>query len=131
MKSLSFDKILRYIAVILGFQASAFFLFFLISEGAADLIEAKFRILPLFLMMIYTVAGFVMAIIKAVRGGLIMVSGGLIMCVYLLFMGGASEYQMALIYGLPFIIPGSVFYYLGRKKASTPSSQNIYSEPVA
>jgi hypothetical protein len=118
-------KILRYIAVILGFQASAFFLFFLIFEGAADLLEAKFRILPLFLMMIYTVTGFVLAITKAGRGGFIMVSGGAIMAVYLLFMGGIGEYKMALIYGLPFIIPGSVFYYLGRKKSSAPAQQNI------
>jgi hypothetical protein len=110
-------KILRYIAVILGFQASAFFLFFLIAEGGADLFEAKFRILPLLFMMIYAVVGFVLAITKAGRGGLIMISGGLIMAVYLLFMGGVGEYKMALIYGLPFIIPGFIFYYLGKRKA--------------
>lgn len=125
MVKMNADKILRYLAVILGFQASAFFLFFLITEGVADLFEAKFRILPLMLMMIYSVVGFVFAITKAGKGGLVMVSAGIIMAVYLLFVGGAGEYKMALIFGLPFIIPGSIFYYLGKRKAKSQTDNNL------
>lgn len=104
-------KILRYIALILGFQASAFFLFFLIAEGGADLIEGKFRVFPIMLMMILSVAGFIWAVSKPLKGSLVMIAGGTIMAIYLIILGGISELTMALIYGLPFIIPGLLFYY--------------------
>jgi len=51
------SRILHYIALILGFQASAFFLFFLISDGVADLFDGKFSVIPILIMMIFTVFG--------------------------------------------------------------------------
>jgi len=51
------NKILHYIALILGFQASAFFLFFLISDGVADLFNGKFSVIPILILMILTVIG--------------------------------------------------------------------------
>jgi len=67
------------------------------------------------LMMLYTVGGFVLSVKKPLKGSIIMISGGLIMAIYLLIIGGFDEIQMAMIYGLPFIIPGILFYYTAGK----------------
>lgn len=112
-------KILHYIALILGFQASAFFLFFLISEGVGSLIAGKIGIIPILIMMLISIGGFVWSVIKPVPGPLIMISGGLLMAIYLLFIGGISEYKMALIYGLPFILPGILLHFTSKRKLVT------------
>jgi hypothetical protein len=112
-------RILHYLALILGFQASAFFLFFLISDGVADLFEGKYSVIPILIMMIFTVIGYFWAISKPKSGSLIMISGGVVMALYLIMLGGIVGIKMAMIYGLPFIIPGLIFYFVGgREKES-------------
>lgn len=113
---MNISKILHYLALILGFQASAFFLFFLIAEGGANLIEGKISVIPFMIMMILSVGGYAYALWKPKTGALIMISGGLVMSVYLLSLGGISEIKMSLIFGLPFIIPGLIFYFIGTKE---------------
>jgi hypothetical protein len=108
-------KILHYLALIFGFQASAFFTFFLIAEGGANMIEGKPSVLPILSMMIFAVAGYIWALSKPKKGSLVMISGGIIMAIYLLFIGGPGELKMSLIYGLPFIIPGLIFYFTAHK----------------
>lgn len=108
-------KVLHYIALIFGFQASAFFTFFLIAEGGADLLDGKPAVIPILSMMVLAVGGYIWAISKPRKGSLLMITGGIIMAVYLLFIGGASEFKMAMIYGLPFIIPGLIFYFTANK----------------
>lgn len=114
-------KILHYLALILGFQASAFFMFFLISDGVGDLFDGKYSVIPILIMMIFTVIGYIWALSKPRLGSLIMISGGLIMAIYLIFLGGIVGIRMALIYGLPFIIPGLIFYFVSDKY---PESQH-------
>jgi len=65
------------------------------------------------------VGGFIWAVLKPGPGPTIMISGGLIMAIYLLFVGGIDEYKMALIYGLPFIIPGVILYFTSMSKPIT------------
>lgn len=108
-------KLLHYIALILGFQVSIFFLFFLIADSITDLGEGKFNVIPILLMMILAVGGFVWSVTKPAKGGLVMIAGGLVMVVFLLIMGGIGEWQMALIFGLPFILPGLVFIFTANK----------------
>jgi hypothetical protein len=116
-------RILHYIALILGFQASAFFLFFLISDGVADLFDGKFSVIPILIMMIFTVIGYIWAISKPKLGSLIMISGGVVMALYLIMLGGIIGIKMALIYGLPFIIPGLIFYFVSKRDIE--SEQNV------
>lgn len=110
------SRILHYIALILGFQASAFFLFFLISDGVADLFNGKYSVIPILIMMIFTVIGYIWAISKPKLGSLIMISGGVVMALYLIMLGGIVGIKMALIYSLPFIIPGLIFYFVGKNE---------------
>lgn len=118
LNTMNATRILHYIALILGFQVSAFFLFFLIAEGGADLIEGKIRVIPILILMAVSVGGFIWAVSKPGPGPLIMISGGLLMAIYLLFAGGIGEYKMAFIYGLPFIIPGLIFYFTSDKNSA-------------
>ena len=112
---MNLSKVVHYFAVLGGFLASAFFMFFLILDGSFYLIEGKFSVIPILLLMMFTVGGYVMEILNPGKGCWLMIAGGLIMAVYLLMIGGISEFQMALIFGLPFIIPGGLFYYLSKK----------------
>jgi len=66
--------------------------------------------------MIFTVIGYVWALSKPKQGSLIMISGGVVMAIYLLFLGGLIGIKMAMIYGLPFIIPGLIFYFFGNSE---------------
>lgn len=119
------SKILHYIALILGFQASAFFLFFLISDGVGDLIDGKYSVIPILIMMIFTVIGYIWALSKPKLGSLIMISGGVVMVLYLIFLGGVVGIKMALIYGLPFIIPGLIFYFVGNTETGSHQDNDI------
>jgi hypothetical protein len=116
-------KILHYLALILGFQASAFFLFFLIAEGGSNLFEGKYRVIPILVLMIVSVAGYILAISKPKPGSVIMILGGLAMAFYLLVIGGVNETVMALAFGLPFIIPGIIVYLTGDIAITTTRPQ--------
>lgn len=122
---MNISKILHYIALILGFQASAFFLFFLISDGVGDLIDGKFSVIPILIMMIFTIIGYVWAFSKPKLGSVIMISGGVVMALYLIFLGGVVGIKMALIYGLPFIIPGLIFYFVGNTETESHQDNDI------
>lgn len=109
-------KIVRYTALILGFQASFFFTFFLISEGIADLFGGKISVIPIIILMILSVAGYIWAVSHSLKGSMMMIIGGMALVIYLLIIAGIGEYKMALIFGLPFIMPGLLFYYTGAGK---------------
>jgi hypothetical protein len=116
IRAMNLTKFFYYLAVIVGFQASVFFIFILITDASGFLIEGKTGVIPILLMMVFTVGGYVLTFSKQIQGSLIMISGGFIMAVYLIFLGGIGEYQMALIFGLPFIIPGLIFYFTSNRK---------------
>jgi hypothetical protein len=111
------SKILHYLALIIGFQVSLFYTFFLIADGVTNLFEGKAAVIPIMILMMISVGGYVLAISNPRKGGIVMIAGGIFMMVYLLIIGGLSEFKMALIYGLPFIFPGLVLFF-NRQKGS-------------
>ena len=112
---MNMPKVLHYFALVFGFLTSAFFLVFLIPEGLAYLFEGFTSVIPILLMIIFSVGGFVWEIMKPGKGSLCMFMGGVIMAVYLLFLSGIGEFQMALIFGMPFMIPGLIIYLASKK----------------
>lgn len=110
------SRILHYLALILGFQVSLFFTLFLIADGGAGLIEGKTAVLPILILMIISVGGYILALSNPQKGGMVMIAGGLLMMVYLLIIGGIAEYKMSFIYGMPFIFPGLVLFFNRRKE---------------
>jgi hypothetical protein len=111
------SKILHYLALIIGFQVSLFFTFFLIADGVTDLIEGKAAVIPIMVLMIISVGGYILAISNPKRGGIVMIAGGVFMVVYLLIISGLGEFKMSLIFGLPFIFPGLVLFFNRQKRS--------------
>jgi hypothetical protein len=99
----------------MGFFPAVFFLFFLIGEGLAQLFSGQFSVIPILLMMIITVSGYILSWKREFAGGLIMILGGLVMGIYLLIITGFSGGVMAVYYSLPFIIPGMLFLFSSRQ----------------
>lgn len=109
-------KILHYAALLLGFQVSVFFTFFLIAGAAADLLEGKIAVIPVMIIMISAVVGYIWAVSSPYKGSLLMIAGGIVLGIYLLIVGGLSEVGMSLVFALPFIVPGTLFYLSAYKK---------------
>lgn len=105
------DKILGYTGIVLGMLSSAFFLVFLIGEGLVDLIDGKTGVIPIMVLILFTVGGYILSFFKRRTGAIIMIGGAIAMSLYLLFSGGISEYKMALIFAFQFLIPGILLYY--------------------
>jgi hypothetical protein len=114
MAKLSSYNIIRFIALAIGFIPSAFFLTFLIGEGLAELADGKLAVIPILTMMILTVSGYILAWKRPRIGGIIMVSGGLIMGIYLIVSSGFTDGLFSVFYSFPFIIPGILFMLLRR-----------------
>ncbi len=121
MARLSRISVVRILALALGFLPAAFFLLFLLGEGFAELIDGKTGVIPIVLMMLFTVSGYILAWKRPQMGGIIMISGGFVMGIYLLITGGVGEWQMALAYSVPFMLPGFLFTLL--KKLRTDLSK--------
>ncbi len=99
-------KVVQIIALALGFLPSAFFLIFLIGAGFTELTDGKLGVIPILALMLITVSGYILAWKRPRNGGIIMLIGGVIMGFYLIARGGMLEWDIAVLYSLPFIIPG-------------------------
>jgi hypothetical protein len=115
LKEFTFNKLLYYTTLMLGMVISAFFSVFLISNCIGAIVEGKFRVIPVLLLMSAPIAGYIWTFLKPKRGGLVMITGGFVLTVYLLFLGGFSEINMALIFGLPFIAPGFIYFFYWKR----------------
>lgn len=104
-------KALRFSAQLIGFQLSAFFLFFLIGEGAAGFLEGKFKSFFLVILMLSAIGGFIFALKNPKLGAFVMISSSILMGIYLLILAEFSEWKMSVLFGLPFIIIGILFYF--------------------
>ncbi len=98
--------ILHVLALVLGFLPSLFFLLFLIGDGFIEILDGKLGVIPILIMMLLTVSGYVLAWKRQKKGGMVMIAGGVIMGIYLLISGGFPGWQMALLFSLPFVLPG-------------------------
>jgi len=104
-------RILHYGALVTGLLVSIFFTLFLVPESVAGLIGGKFYSIPILFIMLASVGGYIWSVTNPAKGGIVMISGGLIMTVYLIIAGGFEGLGMGPIFGLPFIIPGLLFYF--------------------
>ncbi len=104
-------KVLHYSALVLGMMASTFYALFLVTGALSSLLEGKAEIIPMLILMILAVAAYFWAVKNPRKGGLAMITGGLIMSTYLFIISGIEGLEMALIFGSPFIIPGLIFYF--------------------
>lgn len=114
MKLPSLHSSLQYSAMAIGSLASLFFVLFLVGEGVGDLLDGKTGAIPIIIMILFTVAGFVVSWFRTRRGAVIMITGALVMGVYLLIIGDKGNVLMSLAFSLPFLVPGIMLMYLKR-----------------
>lgn len=108
-------NLLRWTARIIGFLACGFFSLFFIGEGGLS--EFVWDLVPTIIFIGLAVFGYVTAWFKERTGGIMMMIGGIGQGIYLLLYGGFSDIDAALIYMLPLLIPGFLFYYCaGRRR---------------
>jgi hypothetical protein len=116
-------EMMRWIARILGLFPSFFFVLFLTGEGIPDLMEGKTDVIPIMIMIFFSVAGYAIAWWKSRIGAVMMIFGGLIMATYLLILGGDGIGRIIASFSLPFILPGCIFFLLKNISPSKPNAQ--------
>jgi hypothetical protein len=106
--------IMKWIAGLLGFIPSFFFMLFMFGEGLPDLLYGYTAVVPIMVMVFFTIAGYIIAWFQFRLGGLMMMIGGMVMGIYLLVLGGEGLGWIVASFSLPFIIPGYLFFSLKR-----------------
>jgi len=101
-------NLIRWTSRIIGFLACGFFSLFLIGEGGLS--EFLWDLVPTLIFIGLAVFGYITAWFKERTGGIMMMIGGIGQGIYLLLYGGLGDMDAALLYMLPFLIPGFLFY---------------------
>lgn len=100
----------KMLAQTAGMAVCLFIVFFAIGEVLPaikkDDGDTLIKFLPLVLVLL-PVAGYIISWFKEVPGAVIMIAGGAILVIYFLM---NSELSTALLYGLPFIITGGLYF---------------------
>jgi len=89
--------------------ASLFFLIFLIGEGIPDVLRGKAKDLIYFLpFLIIAITGCTLSFFKQKPGAILMLVGGIGIVITLYLQGGIAQFGIMVVYGLPYIFPGSI-----------------------
>ena len=109
--------ILRWTGRLTGFFASGFFLLFLVGEGLPGIIQNGIdtELLPFLPLLGMAIEGWVIALFNEKTGGILQIIGGMGMAIFHLINGGLKDLDMALVFGLPFMLCGSLFLICRRK----------------
>jgi hypothetical protein len=104
----------------LGGVAVLFFGVFVIGEGIAELQESQdFQFRSMLLLLAFSSFAYFFAWWKPKEGGIAMVIAGLVMGLDMFYFGGVGDLKAALIYALPFLVPG-VLFWVGSGNGSSP-----------
>lgn len=118
-------EFMRWTARVLGFIPSFFFVLFLTGEGLPDLQDGKTDVIPIMIMILITVSGYIITWWKLRIGAVVMIFGGIVMGVYLLINGGDGIGRIVASFSLPFIIPGCIFFLMKNVAPSKQASQEL------
>ena len=107
-------KTTRWIARIMGGLSVIFFGMFFIGEGIPDLFNDKTgQLQSMMLLLGFAIMGYIFAWKREKEGGIVMSVSGVLMGLYLLYQGGFEDSVAMLVYALPFLVPGLMFWWLG------------------
>jgi len=112
--------VIKWLARIIGGLAVIFLAAFFIGEGIPDLIEgANSQLHSMTMLLGFAILGYIFAWFKEKEGGVVMTIAGAIMGMYMLFSGGTKDTIAALIFALPFLTPGLMFWWIGRERVKS------------
>lgn len=106
----------NWAARIIGGLGLVFFGMFIIGEGLPDLRETDNpQLKTMLLLMAFVAFAYLFAWFKPREGGMAITLAGVLLGMNMLFYGGMDDKVPALIFALPFIIPGVLFWWVGGK----------------
>jgi hypothetical protein len=104
----------KTIAQTLGMAVCLFLLLFVMGQGLPANLKGTDNGWTIFIpLMLLPVVGFIISWFKELPGTAIMIAGGLVLMVYFIIQ---KDLTTALVYGLPFMIVGSLFLLHIRKR---------------
>ncbi|MCD4737143.1 MAG: hypothetical protein K8R53_13955 [Bacteroidales bacterium] len=111
--------LLKWLARIAGILAIIFYILFLYRNSDDGLIAGLFgKFRSVALIFLFGIVGYVFALFREKEGGIFLLISGFLIGLYMFYSGAKPPSFMMLFYGLPFMIPGILFYYLGQTKES-------------
>ena len=120
------DNTYRVIAQSIGMLVSGFFLLFVFGAALPDLIDGKSLDKgPVLLLVLAAIAGFFLTFKSERIGTWIRLSASILTTIYFLWQ---ANWQAALLYGLPFLVAGSLFLiHLNKHRALIQKQLNTKS----
>lgn len=111
----NFTSFFHWFAWTIAIIASLFFLAFDVRENIVSYFHfPNLSVLLIIIALLISITGSFYSLFRQVRGGVIMIIGGIAIVVYYYFTGGIREFPFMLAYGFPFIIPGVFFVFVRR-----------------
>ena len=68
------------------------------------------------LLIAFASLGYIFAWFREKEEGIVIMTAGLIMGANMFYSGGTKDFLAFLIYSLPFVVPGVLFYLVGKKQ---------------
>lgn len=110
-------RYLNWLARIIGGLAVAFFGIFVLGEGIPDLREIEdFQLRSMLLLLAFASFAYFFAFFRPKEGGVAMSIAGAVMGLDMFYHGGLGDTTAALVYSLPFLVPGLIFWWVGSGK---------------
>lgn len=110
-------KVIKWIALIIGGIALLFFGMFIFAEGIPDIWNIEDgRLKAMLLLMAFAAFGYFFSFFKPKEGGMVLTFSGLLLGLNMFYFGGTDDTIPALIYALPFLIPGIMLWWVGSNK---------------
>jgi len=110
-------KYLNWTARVIGGMAVLFFGIFVIPEGLGALKESQdFQFRSMMLLLAFTALAYFFALFRPKEGGVAMTLAGIVMGLDVYFLSKDGGITPVLIYSLPFLVPGLLFWWVGDLK---------------
>ncbi len=110
-------QILKWVARILGGISIIFFLTFAIGEGIPGLMKSdNGQLRSIMLLLAFATLGYIFGWFREKEGGVFMMVAGFLLGADMFYYSGTKDIMAVLVYSLPFIIPGVLFYLAWKKE---------------
>lgn len=108
--------LIKWIARFIAGFALVFFGMFILGEGVPNWNEIDDpQLKSMLMLLVFATAGYVFAWFREKEGGIVLIVSSILMGMDMFYHGGADDTVAALIFMLPFFIPGLLFLWVGRK----------------
>jgi len=107
----------KTIALVIGGIGILFFGAFIFGEGIPNLKEIEDpQLKTMLLLMAFAAFGYFFSFFRQKEGGMVLTFSGVLLGLNMMYFGGTDDFVPALIYGLPFMIPGVMLWWVGAGK---------------